>query len=307
MKQLRSIFLTLLTFSAFFITCLIEVNSSYANSFNKTTYLCRNNDTVKALFVKGDLEVPHTYQGFVESDRVSLTLNNGRHLILSKSLSEDEIKYQNDDDTISFVIRGNGSFIKENGKKTYFGCIRLTKKTKLLSHSYVTKYLSNGFTMRYPDGYSLNKHYENDGSKPGKQGVRGIKVSVRPPLIEGTNLRPDSGVSVEQIPGSNQCNAGMFFNGESSERELRSRQRDNDILYSVIERKDKRMNSTHEEKVWAIPNSYPCTAIRYFIYYRNYDMIGPENRIREFNRKLILRVFDKIRHSVVINQWKVDS
>ncbi len=296
--MLKNITSILISASIFFI----QSNSASAIYFNKISFLCHDNKGINASFIEGPYFAATSTNNAIRSSRVSLTLNNGRQLILQKSHAQDEVSYKNEDDNISFVIRGNGAFLKENGKKTYSGCIRLAENAEKLPQNYVTDFLSNGFSIRYPKGYGLNSDYEDDGSKSGKKGLSGIKISVYESMIDGTNLLVDSGVSVEQIPNSSSCKASMFFKGNENANGSEADVEDFGVLYSVDSRKDRRMNITYEEKIWAIKNTNPCTAIRYFFYYKNPDMLDPDDRIRQFDRAALNQTFDDIRHSVVVNQ-----
>ena len=57
------------------------------------------------------------------SDRVSLTLSNGRRITLPHALSADGARYANADESFVFWNKGNTAFVTENGTTTYDGCV----------------------------------------------------------------------------------------------------------------------------------------------------------------------------------------
>ena len=57
------------------------------------------------------------------SDRVSLTLSNGRRITLPHALSADGARYANADESFVFWNKGNTAFIEEQGTTTYSGCV----------------------------------------------------------------------------------------------------------------------------------------------------------------------------------------
>ena len=55
----------------------------------------------------------------------------------------------------------------------------------------------------------------------------------------------------------------------------------------------------YEEEVWAIPDTNPCIAIRYFIHSTNIYNYTP-GAVKEFDRQKLINQFDEIRRSLIL-------
>ncbi len=129
---------------------------------------------------------------------------------------------------------------------------------------------------------------------PGKD-ISGVKFTIPSSLATGTNLSSfDTGVSVEIIPATQDCNAGLFLDGNVNVQTVT----DNGSEYSFASTTQGAAGNRYEEEVWAIPGTNPCIAIRYFIHSTN---IGnyPEGTVSEFDQTTLISQFDKIRQSLI--------
>ena len=145
-----------------------------------------------------------------------------------------------------------------------------------------------------PDSYVVDESYRYQTLGPGKD-ISGIKFTIPVSLARGTNLSYDSYISVEQLPQTHTCTAGLFVGGAAST----SIMVDAGVSYSVARTGDAGVGNRYEETVYAFPQSNPCTAVRYFIHYAaidNYD----RGSVKEFDKQSLLIQFDLIRRTVIL-------
>lgn len=152
-----------------------------------------------------------------------------------------------------------------------------------------------GFSIGYPDGYTLNSDYKYQALGP-DENINGVKFVIPAEFAAGTNLSSyDTGVSVEYIPSVQGCDASLFlYTGVSPELVT-----DNGIAYSFASSTDAGAGNRYEEYVWAAPGENYCIAVRYLIHYgviENY----PEGTVSEFDRENLINQFDEIRDSLII-------
>jgi hypothetical protein len=151
-----------------------------------------------------------------------------------------------------------------------------------------------GFTIRYPEGYSVNSSYKYQALGPGKD-IKGVKFIIPQSFASGTNLSSfDTGVSVEAIPNVLDCNASLFLSDKVKPQMIT----DNNFEYSFASSTDAGAGNRYEEHVWALPGTNPCLAVRYFIHYMALENY-PQGSVSEFNRDALISQFDKIRHSLI--------
>jgi hypothetical protein len=225
---------------------------------------------------------------------VEIALGDGRQLTLAQTISGSGIRYATASEAIIFWSKGNGAFITESNVQTYSGCIAIAKDLGALPQVYANS--TFGFSIRYPAGYSIDTAYQYQELGPNKE-INGVKFTIPAEMATGTNLSGfDTGVSVETIPSTQDCNAGLFLDVASSSV---SEVTDNDIQYSVATSSGAGAGNFHDETVWAIQGASPCIAIRYFIHSTN---IGnyPEGAVREFNRQALINQFDAIRRTLTL-------
>jgi hypothetical protein len=71
--------------------------------------------------------------------------------------------------------------------------------------------------------------------------------------------------------------------------------------YSVASTTDAAVGNRYEEWVYAIPDSHPCTAVRYFIHYAAIENF-PQGAVQEFDKAALLSTFDQIRRTLALPQ-----
>ncbi len=156
----------------------------------------------------------------------------------------------------------------------------------------------HGFSIRYPQGFTVDEKYNYQGFGPGKD-IPGVKFMIPQDMATGTNLGSDTHLSVEQISNAKNCGAGSFLDLGNGEKVTILEE--NGITYSVASLSGAGAGNRYEEKVYAIPGTNPCMAVRYFIHYsviENY----PPGTVKAFDEAALTSTFDKIRKTLVINQ-----
>ncbi|MFZ3054459.1 MAG: MliC family protein [Minisyncoccales bacterium] len=273
----------------------------YFNDFNKkqsqpvaqATYICNDNKTIDATYYKGETKTVKPGEQPIPTGSIKIALSDGRVLNLKQTLSADGTRYANSDESFVFWGKGNGALILENNvEKSYIGCVVEAKDPGGLPNIYHDGTI--GFSIRYPDGYSVDPNYQYQALGPNKE-IYGTKFTISPDIASGTNLSNDSGISIELIPNTQDCNAGLFLFNSSNIETIT----DNNTEYSFASSTDAAAGNRYEEKVWALSNNNSCIAIRYFIHYgaiENY----PQDTVKEFNKTSLIDQFDKIRQTLIV-------
>ena len=154
-----------------------------------------------------------------------------------------------------------------------------------------------GISAIYPKSYSVNDSYAYDQFGP-KKLIHGVKFLIPETVATGTNLTAfDTGVAVEALPHAIRCSADIYLPGDvRAQLEII-----NGVTYSVASTTGAGAGNLYEETIYALPDSKPCTALRYFIHSTNIANY-PEGAVREFDRAALLKDFDSIRDSIQLTR-----
>lgn len=244
-------------------------------------YACNDNKTVEA-------EIFDTH--------AKVGLSDGRNLDLAKKTTTDGDRYANADESIVFWRKTNGALILENNQeKSFIGCVLVKANPGDVDEVYQNG--TEGLSMRYPTGFTLDKNYTYQALGPGKS-IAGAKFTIPASLTSGTNLSDDSYISIESLPNTSNCNANLFLEDGTPAATTVT---DAGVTYSKATATGAAAGNRYEETVFAVPGTNPCIAVRYFIHYgviENY----PAGTVQEFDKQALLDTFDKIRRTLVINQ-----
>lgn len=151
---------------------------------------------------------------------------------------------------------------------------------------------SHNFSLHLPLGYAIDESYRYQERGPGKD-IAGVKFTIPASVATGTNLAPDSYISVEDLPQATNCTADLFLDGALAHDITES-----DGSYTIASSTGAGAGNRYEETVYALSDTNPCVAVRYFIHYGVIDNY-PSGAVREFDRAALLAGFDAIRHSLV--------
>ncbi|HVZ75779.1 MAG TPA: MliC family protein [Candidatus Paceibacterota bacterium] len=265
------------------------------------SFACDAGKSISASFYEGsstpsnDPNQPPTPGG-----SVALTLSDGRSMTIPQTISASGVRYANADESFIFWGKGNTAFVQEGADQTqtYTGCIIVAPDpTGVLSQIYATS--TAGFSIRFPQGYTLDPNYSYQALGPGKS-IPGVKITIPASVATGTNLASDTYASVEWLPKATaSCTADLFLDmGNGGKVTTFS---DNGVDYSVATTTDAAAGNRYDEAVFAIPGTNPCTAIRYMIHYgviENY----PAGAVTEFDRTSLVNTFDAIRRTLVLGR-----
>jgi len=259
-------------------------------------YLCEAGKTINAKYYQGpEAEGPQPGEPPTPTGSVELILSDGRQLTLPQTISGSGIRYATTGEALIFWSKGNGAFIMENDVQIYSVCIATAPNFGDLPQVYASS--SAGFSIRYLEGYTVDPFYQYQGLGPGKE-ISGVKFTIPTEMAAGTNLSGfDTGVSVEEISDTSDCNAGLFvYPANSGIFEIT----DNGVQYSMATSSGAGAGNFYEETIWAIPGANPCVAVRYFIHSTNIDNY-PSGTVQEFNLRELINQFDAVRRTLILN------
>lgn len=268
------------------------------------SYVCDGGKTIQAEYYTGVTRTSATGEPPVPGGNVRIVLSDGRHMTLAQTISASGIRYSNGDpsvaggESIVFWSKGNTAFVLEHTTDmTYGDCIKVVPDPGDLPQVYESG--SDGFSLRYPEGYVVDPLYVYSELGPGKH-IAGIKFTIPAAVAAGTNLSAGSYIAIEQLPKINECNAGLFLSSVAAPYASHMLV-DHDIAYSVASSTDAAVGNRYEEDIYAIPGTNPCIGIRYFIHWtvlENY----PQGTVRQFDRSSLLAQFDAIRDTLTLGQ-----
>lgn len=294
------------------IAALLAFTGHSSSSSSKTiatvTYSCDKGQGIVATFYSGPTKpAAGPNQPPTPGGSALVKLSDGRTFTLNQTISADGGRYSNGDpniqqgqagaETFVFWGKGNTAVVLENNQlKDYTGCIALAPDQSGVSLPLFYSNSSAEFSIRFPQGYSVDEAYKYQELGPGKD-IVGVKFTIPTTTAAGTNLGSDSYLSVEEIPKVQDCSAALFLDGVTAKTITDA----NGVTYSVASSTGAGAGNRYEEAVYALPGTNPCTAVRYFIHYgviENY----PPGAVRQFDEQALLTQFDAMRRAVVIAQ-----
>ena len=157
-----------------------------------------------------------------------------------------------------------------------------------------TTYATTTFSLVYPANFVLDENYAYEGvpNKP----IPGVKFTIPLSMATGTNLSSfDTGIAVESLPRAQKCAGDIYI----LENVRASEVVENGVTYSVATTSGAAAGNLYEEMVYALADSSPCTAMRYFIHSTNIGNYEP-GAVQEFDKNALLTIFDEIRRSIVL-------
>jgi len=159
-----------------------------------------------------------------------------------------------------------------------------------LTKNYNGKIDSVGFSLKLPPDYMVES---------GNGFIDATQFS-KETLINGVKFTKQNGanqamitVEAASIPDEAKCDV-RYFQSFLGKAEIEST--DDDVLYSSTISENGINSKYAKEKIWAIANSKPCVAVRYF-YITEPEVVGG---MISYEEKNLLNSFDAIRHSLVI-------
>jgi len=263
---------------------------------NEVMYYCADDKTISALFMeRGSVPAVAPGEPPIPNGLATLSLSGSPTITLQQTISASGVRYATADEALVFWSKGSGAILLEGGEEVnYRNCISVKEDSANLPQVYLGE--TNRFTVRYPIGYEVNESYIYPGLSS-SQRITGVKFTVAPSMVLGTNLSADTYISIEHRTGTTQCLASDFMSSMQADASI---VQEGDITYSVANNIEAGAGNRYEEHVYAISGSNPCLAIRYFIHYtaiENYDA----GTIVEFDRSSLLEEFDAIRESITVD------
>lgn len=151
---------------------------------------------------------------------------------------------------------------------------------------------SMGFYLKHPSEFSVNEGYAYEAFGP-KKPIAGVKFMIPATMATGTNLSEDSGLSVEVLPRAKKCTGDIYVKDNVPAVAYE----ENGMKYSLATTTGAAAGNRYEEMVYAITDSNPCIAVRYFIHTTNVENYEP-GTVVEYDRPALIAALDAIRNSL---------
>jgi hypothetical protein len=166
----------------------------------------------------------------------------------------------------------------------------------VVEESQVLTYASTtlGISLTYPKDFLVNEAYAYDQFGPNKL-IHGVSFTIPGSMATGTNLSSDTYIAVETLPRARLCTGDIYLLANVRAEEMT----EGTTAFSHASSTGAAAGNRYEEHVYALADSDPCVAIRYFIHSTSIENYEP-GAVREFDRDALLGMFDTIRRSVVL-------
>lgn len=148
-----------------------------------------------------------------------------------------------------------------------------------------------GYILTYPLDFRAEENHVYPFSST--KNILGFRVGVPADMATGTNLSADSYLSVEQLPNARACTGDIFMKANVKASTVT----EGAVAYSVASSSEAAAGNRYDEVVYALKDSKPCTAVRYYIHSTNIQNY-PAGSVSEFNRAALMLEFDQIRGSL---------
>lgn len=148
-----------------------------------------------------------------------------------------------------------------------------------------------GYRVEYPLDFVLVENHVYPFSST--KNINGFRMNIPADMATGTNLSADSYVSVEQLPNARACTGDIFLKANVKAQNVSEA----GVAYSVATSSDAGAGNRYDETVYALKDSTPCTAVRYFVHYTNIQNY-PAGAVTEFNQAALINEFDLVRRSL---------
>ena len=152
------------------------------------------------------------------------------------------------------------------------------------------------FSISYPADYRLDEALIAD-NKLG--GIHAYYFWVPDRFVRGTNLAPDSKLSVEVNVSARTCTPDLFQDSATGYHVETM----GPITFNVSKTGDAGAGNFYEDDVYAVANSKPCIAVRYSIHSHNIGNYDP-GAVRAYDATSLAREFDEIRKSIFVKGLK---
>lgn len=223
---------------------------------------------------------------------VTLTLNDGRVLVLAQTVSADGARYGDATSSAVFLSKGRSAVFIENNGSTTAHCIEVVADAGSLPSIFASS--TRGISLRYPSGYVVDDKYSYTALGP-KKSINGVKFTIPLEVATGTNLSNDTYVSIEQVAQSAVCSAGLFLSSSAATSTIH----EGVMTYSYASSSGAAAGNRYEEMVYAFPGTAPCTAVRYFIHYGVFENYA-SGTVAEFDKAHLLSQFDAVRRTLIV-------
>jgi membrane-bound inhibitor of C-type lysozyme len=243
---------------------------------NKVNYVCTDNKTISASYY---------------ADSVDVALSDGRTFSLPQVVSGSGSRYATADESVVFWNKGTSAFITEGNpdNQTFMNCGD-GAPTAAPMNSFTNA--SSTFSVQYAPGWTADAAYQYTGVSAAKP-ISGVRFTIPAAVALGTNLSPESYVSVEMLPRATSCVADIYVLDNVKPETVSM----NGKEYSHVVLDKTTAGNRVEEHVYAIPGSSPCTAVRYVIKSSAIDSAATTT-VTAYDTTTLMAEFDKVRDSV---------